>query len=78
MADSVHSDEAAEEHESRMIKAIVRDVTVALPLALIFVFGALMLFTDASVSDAIASALLPGLLIGVFFGGFSGTARTMD
>ncbi|MEX2278542.1 MAG: hypothetical protein WEA76_00480 [Acidimicrobiia bacterium] len=78
MSESVHTDESAAEQESRMVKAIVRDITVALPLALLLVFGALMLFTDKSVGDAIATTLLPGVLIGVFFGGFSGTARTMD
>lgn len=78
MSESVHTDEAAAEHESRMVKAIVRDITVALPLALVVVFGALMVFTEKSVGDAIATTLLPGVLIGVFFGGFSGTARTMD
>ena len=73
-----HTDDTTIEHESRMIKAIVRDITVALPLALLVVFAALMVFTEKSVGDAIATALLPGVLIGVFFGGFSGTARTMD
>lgn len=78
MSETVHTDEAAAEHESRMVEAIVRDMSVALPAALILVFGALMLFTEKSVTDAIATATLPGVLIGVFFGGFSGTARTMD
>jgi ABC-type Mn2+/Zn2+ transport system permease subunit len=64
--------------ESRMVKAIVRDTTIALPLALILVTAALMVFADNSLGDAIATAVLPGVLIGVFFGGFSGTARTMD
>lgn len=73
-----HTDDAAREHESRMVKAIVRDISVALPVALLVVFGALMVFTDKSIGDAIATTLLPGVLIGVFFGGFSGTARTMD
>jgi hypothetical protein len=73
-----HTDDIAREHESRMVKAIVRDISVALPVALLVVFGALMVFTDKSIGDAIATTLLPGVLIGVFFGGFSGTARTMD
>ena len=73
-----HTDDIAREQESRMVKAIVRDISVALPVALLVVFGALMAFTDKSIGDAIATTLLPGVLIGVFFGGFSGTARTMD
>ncbi|MEX1005300.1 MAG: hypothetical protein WD990_05590 [Acidimicrobiia bacterium] len=73
-----HNDDSAREHESRMVKAIVRDISVALPVALLLVFGTLMVFTDKPIGDAIATTLLPGVLIGVFFGGFSGTARTMD
>lgn len=61
-----------------MIKAIVRDVTIALPVALVALTIVLMTFADKTVGDAIATAVLPGVLIGVFFGGFSGTARTMD
>ena len=72
-----HTDDTAREHESRMIKAILRDISVAVPVALLVVFGALMVFTEKSIGDAVATTLLPGTLIGVFFGGFSGTARTM-
>jgi ABC-type Mn2+/Zn2+ transport system permease subunit len=75
---STETDEAAAAHEARMVRAVVRDVAVALPLSLLAVFGALVIFTDKSIGDAIATSLLPGVLIGVFFGGFSGTARTMD
>lgn len=73
-----HTDDAAPEHESRMVKAIVRDITFALPAALVLLTVVLLVFTEKSLGDAIATALLPGVLIGVFFGGFSGTARTMD
>lgn len=61
-----------------MIKAIVRDITFALPSALVLLTVALLVFTGRTLADAIATAILPGVLIGVFFGGFSGTARTMD
>lgn len=61
-----------------MVKAIVHDITIALPLALVALVVVLVFFTDKSLWDAIATAVLPGVLIGVFFGGFSGTARTMD
>lgn len=77
MSDSAHTDDPTADHESRMIKAIVRDVTVAVPISLLIVFGTILFFTDNSMGDAIAAALLPGILIGVFFGGFFGTARTM-
>jgi len=76
-AHSTQTGEAAPEQESLMIRAIVHDTAIALPVALAFVFAALVLFTDKSVTDAVATTLLPGVLIGVFFGGFSGTARTM-
>lgn len=73
-----HTDAAAIEHESRMVKAIVRDITFALPAALVLLTGVLLVFTERSLTDAVATAILPGVLIGIFFGGFSGTARTMD
>ncbi len=72
------TDEAAAAHEARIIRAVVRDTAVALPIALLTVFGALLFFTDNSIGDAVTTTVLPGVLIGVFFGGFSGTARTMD
>lgn len=75
---NTETDEAAAAQESRMVRAVVRDIAVALPIALLTVFGALVIFTDKSIGDAVATTLLPGVLIGVFFGGFSGTARTMD
>lgn len=78
MSESLHTDDAAIEHESRMVKAIVRDISVALPVALVALTIVLIVFTDKSPIDAIVTATLPGVLIGVFFGGFSGTARTMD
>jgi hypothetical protein len=75
---TTETDEAAAAHEARMLRAVVRDITVALPLALLAVFGAIVIFTDKSIGDAAVTAVLPGVLIGVFFGGFSGTARTMN
>ncbi len=74
----MHTDEAAVEHESRMVKAIVHDIAIALPVALVALTVVVLFFTDKSIGDAVATAVLPGVLIGVFFGGFSGTARTMD
>lgn len=73
-----HTEDAGVEQESRMIKAIVRDTTFALPAALVLLTVVLMVFTERTLGEAIATAILPGVLIGVFFGGFSGTARTMD
>lgn len=61
-----------------MIKAIVHDMAIALPVALIGLTVALALFTESSWGEALTTALLPGALMGVFFGGFSGTARSMD
>ena len=78
MAEHSEHDDDGVEHEARMAKAITRDITIALPVALVFVTAVLMLFTERTLGDAVATALVPGVLIGVFFGGFSGTARTMD
>ena len=78
MDEHLETDEQAAEHERRMAKAITRDISIALPIALVFVTVVLVVFTGRDLGDAIATAAIPGLLIGVFFGGFSGTARTMD
>lgn len=72
------TDDAAAEHEARMVRAVLRDMAIAVPLALIVVFGAIVLLTDKSAGDAAATTVLPGVLMGMFFGGFSGMARTMD
>jgi len=61
-----------------MGKAIVRGVKVGLPTAILGLTVVVWLLTDLDLGDSFATALLPGVLIGGFGGGFAGMAMTMD
>jgi len=80
-----HDDEMSEqvaENEvtpaARMGKAIVRGVVIALPTAIVFLTISVWLITDLSLGTSFVTALLPGVLLGGFSGGFAGLALTMD
>lgn len=64
--------------DSRMGKAILRGLVVGFPAALIGLTLAVWLITDLDLADSFATALLPGILLGGFAGGFAGLAMTMD
>lgn len=57
--------------------AIVRGILVGLPVSLIGLTFAIWLITDLDLGDSLVTALLPGILLGVFGGGFAGMAMTM-
>ncbi len=57
--------------------AIVRGVLVGLPLSLVGLTLAVWLITDLDIVDSLVTALLPGVLLGAFGGGFAGMATTM-
>jgi hypothetical protein len=63
---------------SIMGKAIVRGVKIGLPTAIAGLTLVVWLITDLDFGDSFATALLPGVLVGGFGGGFVGMARTMD
>jgi ABC-type Mn2+/Zn2+ transport system permease subunit len=63
---------------ARMGRAIIRGVVVGVPLSIVGIALAVWLMTDLDIGDAIATALLPGVLFGGFAGGFAGVAATMD
>lgn len=75
---SEHSEEAEVTHAARMGKAIVRGVVIGFPVCLVGLTIAVWLITDLDFADSIATALLPGILLGGFAGGFAGVAATMD
>jgi hypothetical protein len=60
-----------------MARAVVKGVVVALPVAIV-ALTAVMTWVEGNLADGFATAALPAILIGVFFGGFVGVARTMD
>jgi hypothetical protein len=57
--------------------AIARGILVGLPVSLIGLTFAIWLITDLDLGDSLVTALLPGILLGVFGGGFAGMAMTM-
>ncbi len=72
------SDQDQTDHEDlRMARAVGRGVIVGLPIALVGLTIVVRLITGQDLPDSIATSLLPGTLLGVFFGGFVGMVRTM-
>lgn len=64
--------------DTRMGKAVIRGVTVGIPAAIVFLTFAVWLITDQDLGNSFATALLPGVLLGGFAGGFAGVALTME
>lgn len=63
---------------TRMMKSVVQGVLIGLPVIFVGITLAVWIFTDRDFGAALTTAILPGILTGVFFGGFAGMARTMD
>lgn len=63
---------------ARMGKAIMRGVIIGLPTGIVFLTLAIMLIPEVELAEAFATAILPGVLLGVFGGGFAGMAFTME
>lgn len=61
-----------------MGKAIIKGVTVGFPVCLLGLTVAIWLITDLSIGESFFTAVLPGILLGGFAGGFAGLAMTMD
>ena len=57
--------------------AIVRGIMFGLPVTLVGLTLAIWLITDLDLVDSLVTALLPGVLLGAFGGGFAGMAMTM-
>lgn len=64
--------------DARMGKAIARGAMIGLPLAIVFLTVSVWLITDLDLGDSFVTALLPGVLLGGFSGGFAGVTLTMD
>ncbi len=58
--------------------AVMKGALVGLPLMVILVSGAVWFIIDQDVGTSIITGLLPGVLFGVFGGGFVGVIRAMD
>lgn len=61
-----------------MGRAIVRGILIGIPVVLVGITLMVWLITDNDIFDSIATAILPGILLGTFGGGFAGMAMTME
>ncbi len=73
-----HTDDFDGSSDSRMGRAILRGVAIGFPVAVLFLTAVVFVITDLDLGDSFATALLPGILLGGFGGGFVGVASTMD
>jgi hypothetical protein len=73
-----HTEETGSSQDSRMGKAIARGVVIGFPVCLVGLTLAIWLITDLDIFESFTTALLPGILLGGFAGGFAGVAATMD
>ena len=58
--------------------AVAKGALVGIPVMLVFLSAAMWLITGRSAVDSIVIALLPGVLLGVFGGGFLGVLKGME
>jgi hypothetical protein len=69
------------EHESTdtdpMGPAIIRGIIFGVPIVLVGLSIGIWLITDLDMWESVTTALLPGILLGAFGGGFAGMAMTM-
>lgn len=66
------------DYDIRFGKAILRGILIGVPVVLVGLTIGIWLITDNDLPDSIATALLPGVLLGVFGGGFAGMATAME
>lgn len=78
LAMAEHTEDTDITRDVRMGRAIVRGIAFGFPLCLLGLTIAVWLITDQDIFDSFATALLPGILLGGFAGGFAGVAATMD
>ena len=58
--------------EKKFGRAIAMSIVVGTPLAIIVIVLAMWIFTDADLGKAFVTGIWPGVLTGVFGGGFVG------
>ena len=58
--------------------AIIKGIIIGLPTVIVALTLGVMAITDLDIVDSFATAILPGILLGVFGGGFAGMAATMQ
>lgn len=58
--------------------AILRGALIGLPVVLVGLTLVVWAITNNDLADSFATAVLPGVLLGVFGGGFAGMAVSME
>jgi len=58
--------------------AILRGALIGLPVVLVGLTLVVWVITNNDLGDSFATAVLPGVLLGVFGGGFAGMAVSME
>lgn len=58
--------------------AILKGALIGIPVVTIALTIVILLITDNDLVTAIETAVMPGVLLGVFGGGFAGVAATME
>ena len=61
-----------------MGKAVVKGALIGLPVMVVFMSAVVWWITDQSLATSVTTGLLPGVLFGVFGGGFIGVLGAMD
>ena len=59
---------------ARMAKSLLKGITIGLPVSYVGLVLGLWILTERDLVKSLETSVLPGLLIGVFFGGFFGMA----
>lgn len=60
-----------------MGQAVIRGISLGIPVAIVFLTLVVWMITDQDLADSFATALLPGVMLGGFAGGFVGLTRSM-
>lgn len=58
--------------------AIIKGIIIGLPVVIVGLTFGVMAITDLDIVNSFATAILPGILLGAFGGGFAGMAATMQ
>ncbi|MDF1596883.1 MAG: hypothetical protein P1T08_12465 [Acidimicrobiia bacterium] len=64
--------------EKRFGRAIATSIVVGTPLSIIFIVLSMWIFTDSDLTRAFSVGIWPGILTGVFGGGFVGVIIGSD
>lgn len=77
MAEEIDDSEAIA-YDRRFGKAISKGVMLGAPIVVVLLSLGIWILTDNDLPDSIATALLPGTLLGMFAGGFAGMASALE